>query len=269
MRTRPWEVDNALWQRVQPLIPPAPSRSKGGRPRVDDRRVFAAIVYVLRTGAQWNAIPKQVCSSSVAHARFQEWERAGFFRDLWQAGLMEYDEVRGIDWEWQSVDGAMTKSPFGGAATGGNPTDRGKLGVKRSLLTDADGIPLALVVDRANRHDSKLLRRTVDAVVIARPKTSRTQRQHLCLDKGYDYPVIDDAVATRGYIGHISRLGTTPRAKKHGERARRWVVERTHSWINRSRRLLVRWEKKVQNYEAFLALACAQLIFSKLIRLSG
>jgi putative transposase len=186
-----------------------------------------------------------------------------------EPGLMEYDEVLGIDWEWQSVDGAMTKSPFGGAATGGNPTDRGKVGVKRSLLTDADGIPLALIVDGANRHDSKLLRLTVDATVITRRKPSRRRLQHLCLDKGYDYPFVDDAVADCGYVAHISRRGTTPRKKKRGERARRWVVERTHSWINRSRRLLVRWEKKVENYEAFLALACAQLIFSKLDRLSG
>jgi len=269
MRTRPWEVDDALWKRVRPLVPPAPSRAKGGRPRVDDRRVFAAIVYVLRTGAQWNAIPKELCSSSVAHARFQEWEQAGFFRKLWKAGLMEYDEVRGIDWEWQSVDGAMTKSPFGGAATGGNPTDRGKLGVKRSLLTDADGIPLALVVDGANRHDSKLIHKTLKAIVVRRPTPTRRHLQHLCLDKGFDYPAVDECAGELNYIAHISRRGTVPRKKRRGERARRWVVERTHGWINRSRRLLVRWEKKVENYEAFLALACAQLIFSKLIRVSG
>jgi len=73
------------------------------RTRPDNRTVFSAILYVLRTGMQWNAIPKELCSSSVAHARFQEWERAGLFRALWQAGLMEYDEVRGIDWEWQAV----------------------------------------------------------------------------------------------------------------------------------------------------------------------
>lgn len=110
MRTRPWEVDDALWQRVEPLIPPPDVRTERGRPRVDDRRVLSAILYVLRTGAQWDAIPKSLCSSSVAHARFQEWERAGFFRKLWEKGLMEYDEVRGIDWGWQSADGVMTKS---------------------------------------------------------------------------------------------------------------------------------------------------------------
>jgi putative transposase len=130
--------------------------------------------------------------------------------------LMEYDEVRGIDWEWQDVDGAMTKSPFGGAATGANPTDRGKLGVKRSLLTDADGIPLGLVVDGANRHDSKLLTLTLDAIQIRRPRPNRNREQHLCLDKGYDYPAIDDAVFARRYIGHISRIGTTPRKKRRG-----------------------------------------------------
>jgi putative transposase len=109
----------------------------------------------------------------------------------------------------------------------------------------------------------------LDAIVITRPKPSRRRLQHLCLDKGCDYPFVDDAVADCGYVGHISRRGTTPRKKKRAERARRWVVERTHSWINRSRRLLVQWEKKVENYEAFLALACAQLIFSKLDRVSG
>lgn len=269
MRTRPWEVDDTLWSRVEPLIPPVPPRPKGGRPRVPDRRVFAAIMYVLRTGAQWNALPTDMCSSSVAHARFQEWERAGFFRTLWEEGLLEYDEVQGINWEWQSIDGAMTKSPFGGAATGANPTDRGKSGVKRSLMTDADGIPLALVVDGANRHDSKLLKATVEAVVVRRPKPTRNRPQHMCLDKGYDYPVVDDYLEDKKYVAHISRIGTTPRKKRRGERARRWVVERTHSWINRSRRLLVRWEKKVENYEAFLALACALIIFAKLGWVSG
>ena len=78
MRTRPWEVDDAFWERVRPLIPPIPPGQRPGRPRVDDRRIFGAIVFVLRTGAQWKAIPRAWCSSSTAHRRFQEWEQAGF-----------------------------------------------------------------------------------------------------------------------------------------------------------------------------------------------
>jgi putative transposase len=98
-----------------------------------DRRVFAAIIYVLSTGIQWNALPRELGASSTVHDRFQEWEQAGFFMALWQAGLEKYDEMQGIEWEWQAVDGAMTKAPLGKAATGANPTDRGKSGTKRSL----------------------------------------------------------------------------------------------------------------------------------------
>jgi putative transposase len=80
---------------------------------MDDRKAFEAIVYVLRTGIQWNALPREVGASSTVHERFQEWERAGFFKALWQAGLSEYDDLAGIQWEWQAGDGVMTKAPAG------------------------------------------------------------------------------------------------------------------------------------------------------------
>src|SRR5438552_13331063 len=89
---------------------------------------FCAIVYVLRTGMQWNALPRELGASSTVHDRFQEWEAKGLFKTLWQVGLEEDDELEGIEWEWQSVDGVMTKAPFGHAATGATPTDRGKQG---------------------------------------------------------------------------------------------------------------------------------------------
>src|ERR1700704_1273740 len=161
-RTYPWKVSDQLWEQVEPLIPEAPSHAKGGRPRLPDRQAFEAIIYVLRTGIQWNALPKEAGASSTVHDRFQQWEQAGFFKALWQAELQENDELAGIEWEWQSMDGVMTKAPFAGPATGANPTDRGKQGTKRSLLTDGVGIPLALIVDGANRHDVKLLSATLD-----------------------------------------------------------------------------------------------------------
>jgi len=100
-----------LWEQVEPLILPTPSHAKGGRPRISDRQAFTAIVYVLRTGIQWNALPRELGASSTVHDRFQEWEKAGFFKALWQAGLHEYDDVQGIQWEWQAVDVVMTKAP--------------------------------------------------------------------------------------------------------------------------------------------------------------
>ena len=132
IRTRPWEVSDAQWMRVEPLIPERVSHAKGGRPPEDDRKMFTAIVYVLRTGIQWNALPRERGASTTVYDRFRLWEKQGFFTQLWQSGLQEYDELVGLDWEWQSMDGVMTKAPLGGEATGPNPTDRGKRGTKRS-----------------------------------------------------------------------------------------------------------------------------------------
>src|SRR5215211_4897862 len=276
-RTKPWTVSDEFWEKVEPLIPPAPSHAKGGRSRMDDREAFAAMIYVLRTGIQWNALPREIGASSTVHDRYQEWERLGFFEELWRAGLLEYDELEGIEWEWQAIDGAMTKAPLGRGATGKNPTDRAKMGTKRSMLTDGAGIPLAVAVEGANRHDSKLLVATLDGLMVARPAEAEEQEgvkrseQHLCLDAAYDSEEVRQELAARSYEPHISPAEKNKRAERKmearrhpGARARRWVVERTHSWLNRSRRLLVRWEKKTENYLAFIHLACAQLIFSKM-----
>src|SRR5215471_17358278 len=115
-RTHPWKVSDALWERVEPLIPARPPHPKGGRPAADDRQMFAAIVYVLRTGIQWNALPRELGASTTVYDRFRLWEADGLFQRMWAAGLQEFDELVGIDWEWQSLDGVMTKAPVGRAA---------------------------------------------------------------------------------------------------------------------------------------------------------
>ncbi len=94
---------------------------------MDDRKAFSAMIYVLRTGIQWNALPKEMGASSTVHERYQKWERLELFEELWRAGLLEYDELEGIGWEWQALDGAMTKAPLGRGAIGKNPTDRAKM----------------------------------------------------------------------------------------------------------------------------------------------
>ena len=135
-----WRIPDVLWQRIEPLLPPRPSHPLGcHNPRVDDRKAMDAIFFVLRTGCHWNALNATgICSSSSAHRRFQEWTAAGVFVTLWAQGLQEYDALKGLDWSWVAMDGAMTKAPLGGERTGQNPTDRGQLGAKRSLLTEAN-----------------------------------------------------------------------------------------------------------------------------------
>ena len=109
-----WCLPDELWQRMQPLLPRYQRSSKGGRPRVDSRNIANGIFYVLRTGCQWKAMPREYGAASTVHRYFQQWTMAGVFRKLWKQSLLEYDELKGIQWQWQSVDGAMTKSPLGG-----------------------------------------------------------------------------------------------------------------------------------------------------------
>ena len=112
---RDWRIPDELWERIQPLLPARKPHPLGcPRPRVDDRKAMDAIFFVLRTGCQWNALNATgICSSSSAHRRFQEWVEADVFVALWEQGLVEYDALQGIDWEWLAMDGAMTKAPLG------------------------------------------------------------------------------------------------------------------------------------------------------------
>ena len=151
-----------------------------------------------------------------------------------------------------------------GKKTGPNPTDRAKSGTKRSLLTDGDGVPLALAVAGANVHDMRLVAPTLRGFALKRPRPKRGGRlQHFCGDKGYDYAEVRALLDRRGYTLHIAVRGdAAPVCRSHPRyRARRWVVERSHSWMNRFRRLLIRWEKKAAHYEAFLHFACALITF--------
>jgi putative transposase len=230
--------------------------------------MLGAMLYVLRTGLQWNALPREIGASTTVYDRFRAWERDGFFARLWQAGLAEYDELVGIDWEWLSLDGVMTKAPFGGAATGANPTDRGKRGTKRSTLCEGHGLPLAVVVAGANVPDMKLTAPTLDALIVSAPG----EPAQLCLDKGYDYDLSRYAATTRGYTLHLRTRGEErldAASRDPLKRPRRWVVERLHSWLNRSRRLLVRWEKLEHTYLAFVHLACALLCFQQCDRVKA
>ncbi len=135
--------------------------------------------------------------------------------------------------------------------------------MKRSLLTEGHGLPIGLTIEGANRHDMKLVRPTIESIIVARPAPTEAQPQGMCLDKGYDYQEVRDILHEFGFSAHIRPRGKEAEAikKQAGFKARRWVVERAHSWMNRFRRLLVRWDKKPENYLAFLHFACGLIAF--------
>jgi len=131
------------------------------------------------------------------------------------------------------------------------------------VLTEGAGIPIGIAIEGANRHDMKLVRATIESIPVARPKPTPQNPQGMCLDKGYDYDEIRALLKEFGFTAHIRARGEEAKAIKQeaGFKARRWVVERTHSWMNRFRGILIRWAKKAENYLGLLHLACGIITF--------
>ena len=211
----------------------------------------------MRTGCQCNQLPVEFGDDSTVHRWFQRWSLVGLWERLW-ASLVEHCEAFGaVHWEWQAADGALGKARMGGGLVGPNPTDRGKPGTKRSLLVEAEGGPLSVVLAGANVHDTRLLRPTLEAIIVERPSPIFFP-QHLSLDKAYDNPTGHLSARAAGYRAQIRRVGETPYdGMQLRYPPRRWVVERTLAWLSKCRGLLVRYEKKPGNFLSLLKLACA------------
>lgn len=193
-----WTISDEFWEEIKEEIPkkkrdPAKKYKNApgqGRKPMSERKALEGIFYVLRTGYQWKALLREYGSGSTV-----------FFEKIWGKGLERYNGLEGIDWEWQSLDGCMVKAPLALESVGKNPMDRGKMGTKRSILTDEKGLPLTVVLSGANTHDVKLLEKTLDHIVVLRPQPDTEHPQNLCLDAGYTGS--SEAVEQRNYIPHI------------------------------------------------------------------
>lgn len=151
-----------------------------------------------------------------------------------------------------------------GKKTGKNPTDRSKLGTKRHAICDSNGIPISLCLTGANIHDVRVLSEMITEIVVVRPLYLDTF-VNLCLDKAYISKDIEELIYENEMRSHIPKRGIAEPVIDPKKKPRRWSIERTFSWINRYRRLLIRWEKKSANYEAFVQIACCVIMLSKLI----
>ena len=140
--------------------------------------------------------------------------------------------------------------------------------MKRSLLVEKDGGPLAVVIAGANIPDAQLLAATIDAVVVERLEPEPDWPQHLCLDKGYDNPTGWGVIVDYGYTPHIQLIRDLRPPRKNRYKPRRWVVERTLAWLSKCRAILIRWDKKACNYLGLLKLACGLLWFRRYHRLA-
>ncbi|PIK73969.1 IS5 family transposase [Methylobacterium frigidaeris] len=257
-----------LWAAIAPLLPPHPPRPKGGRPRVDDRAALTGILFVLRSGIPWEMLPAEMnCGCGMScWRRLRDWQAAGVWGRLHQVLLERLHAAGEIDWSRASLDSASVPAKKGGPATGPNPTDRGKAGTKRHLVTDARGTPLGLVLTGANCHDSPLMAPTLDAIPPLRSgRRGRPRRRpdKLHADKAYDARVRRQECRARGITSRIARRGIE-RSDRLGRH--RWVVERSHAWFNRARRLPVRYERRADIYEAFTLIQASLITLNQIQR---
>jgi transposase len=254
-----------LWDQFAALLPDREVTHPLGchRPRIPDRVVFDKLVQVLVLGAAYDKAADVSCSATTIRDRRDEWITLGVFDDLEQLCLEAYDRIVGLDLADITVDGCLVKAPCGGEAAGKSPVDRAKQGTKRSVLTDAAGIPIGCVVAPANRHDSPLLRPTLERLGRFESRFGVGLPDHITvhLDAGYDSAKTRDLLTELGCAAVISTKGTPLQA------GARWVVERTNSWHNRGfKKLAICTERRTRVIEAFIALANAVIIIRRLIR---
>lgn len=257
-------LSDEMWESFEKLLKTESMERKPGRPRIQQKRkILEGILYIARTGCHWKFLPRYYGPKSTVFDYFQRWTEEGLFFLWWQQWLSRYDDIFGLHMKWQSMDTSMVKAPLGGEDVGPNPTDRGKGGCKRSILTDGEGIPLALVVTAANQHDTQM---ALETTAIAYIPEEPVPEEHLCLDKGYISKTLQEQLEARGFLVHCPKRGETAKPRESGKKPRRWVVERTFSWMNRFRRVLIRWEKLSLHYISFIHCMLVHSLSSKMQR---
>jgi hypothetical protein len=230
------------------------------RPRIPDRVVFEKLLQVLVFGCAYWRIADESCSETTLRRRRDEWIALGVMDALRELVLEAYDRLIGLELAEVAVDGCITKAPCGGEQSGRNPVDRGKQGTKRSTAVDARGIPIGTVTAPANRHDSPLLPKTLDAVTETLGELPERMSVHL--DRGYDSKATRERLQQRGLLAEISQKGKpAPLAA-----TKRWVVERTNSWHNAHKKLAWCTERQGRVIDFWVAFSDVIIIVRRLIR---
>ena len=247
-----------VWEQFEALLPERKTDHPFGchRPRIPDRVVFEKLVAVLVFGCAYWRIAEEGCSATTLRRRRDEWIEMGLMEALEGMALAAYDRIIGLDLADVCVDGCITKAPCGGEKAGKSPVDRGKQGIKRSTMVDANGIPLGVLSAPANRHDSPLLGPTLEAFA------DLPEQASVHLDKAYDSKVTRRLLEERALVGLISEKGN--KAPLTG--GLRWVVERTNSWHNAHKKLVWCTERRGPVIDFWIAFSEVIIIVRRLIR---
>jgi transposase len=253
-------VSDELWSRIEPLLPSAKPRRVRfpGRRPLPLRRILTGIIFILKTGLDWDDLPAELgwgCGKT-CRSCLRRWQRAGVWQRRHEVLLNELHGADRIDWSRALVDSSLLKAPSGGDATGPNPTDRRKLGSKHHIITDAHGIPLAARLTKANAPDITQLLPLVDAIPAVHGRRGRPRRRPASVpgDRGYDSDPHREQLRRRHIKPVLARRRT---AHGSGLGVYRWFVERTLSWLHQFGRLRFRHDRLPELQVAWLSLACS------------
>jgi transposase len=250
-----------IWQQLLALLPSREVNHPLGChcPRIPDHVVFEKLVQVLVFGCAYRRIADESCSATTLRRRRDEWIEAGVMEAMEGIAREAYDRAIGLDLADVAADCCITKAPCGGEKAGKSPVDRGKRGLKRSMMVDAQGIPLGVVAAPANRHDSPLLAPTLEAVEAS---TGLPERASVHLDRAYDSEPTKELLKGRGLAGVICEKGKPAPLQA----TKRWVVERTNSWSNAHKKLVWCTERRERVIDFWIAFSNAIIIVGRLIR---
>ncbi|WP_398860995.1 IS5 family transposase [Streptomyces noursei] len=267
-QSRPWIVSDELWALVEPLLPKPGLKLVEGRPRVPDRQALCGILFVLHTGIQWEYLPQELGfgSGMTCWRRLAAWNEAGVWDRLHVLLLKKLRSAKKLDWSRAVIDSSHVRAARKGEKSGPSPVDRARPGSKHHVVTDAQGIPLAVSLTGGNRNDVTQLLPLLDKIpavagVVSAP---RHRPDALFADRGYDHDKYRRLLWRRGIRPVIARRG-----QPHGSGLGifRYVVERTISWLHGFRRLRIRWERRDDIHEAFLGLATCLITYRHVQRL--
>jgi len=257
-----YRLNEKLLKHAQEIVSKLKTKSSVGRPRIELDRGLNGIYYVLKTGIQWNGLPRCFGSYSAVHRLFQELRRTGFFEKLWHRELQEYDFIYGLNLEVQAGDCSHIKAPLGQEKTGKSPVDRRKLGTKRSIIVEKNGIVIGCALGAGNRHDSTLFEASVRSIP---PSLIHPRYKEMHLDSAYDSKRTRVILFNYYYVPKISKNKRNSKSITSVKtEKKRWIVESAHSWMNRFRRLLTRFEKLASNHFALMQFSLSIIIFNKL-----
>jgi transposase len=259
------------WDAIRVHLPQPKASTRGGRPRVDDRRCVEGILWILWTGAQGSELPRRYGSPSTCWRRLKPWEEAGVLLQLWRAFLAQLNDQQKRRWDECFADGSFIPANKGGPKSARRSGARGPSGWCWSMVR---GPPLGADLDAASPAEVPLRERTLDTVAVGRPGTPgrpRKRPERLIADRGYDSNPLRARLARRGIAPIIPARRNHKRATHQDGRKlrryrRRWIVERTFAWLGHFRRLVVRYERLISVYAGFCHLACALLTLRKVLK---